>query len=221
MVLNLSAYYMNWDNVQFLFFNPTELGNTTFGVNGPNYRVLGGEAQVVARITDHLTIDGSGSYNNDQQTNSPCLVDNIAGTPALGQCITQVVQKGVGLVPFENPFGTVGSAPAFSPTFQGDLRARYEWKMNDYDCHIMVGGNYTGGMFNQPATYSSGVGVLIPNTTLLRYYQPGYGTVDASIGVAKDRWTARSTRPTSTTRTPASSPPRRSSSNPRCRSGRG
>jgi len=30
--------------------------------------------------------------------------------------------------------------------------------------------------------------VLIPNTTLLRYEQPAYGTIDASIGIAKDKW---------------------------------
>ena len=33
--LNLSAYLMQWNNVQFLFFNPPYLGNTTFGLNGP------------------------------------------------------------------------------------------------------------------------------------------------------------------------------------------
>jgi hypothetical protein len=43
-------------------------------------------------------------------------------------------------------------------------------------------------MYNQPATYTSGEGVLIPGTTLLRYYQPGYATADIAAGVAKDRW---------------------------------
>ena len=86
--LNLSAYYMNWDNVQFLFFDPTQLGNTTFGVNGPNYNVKGVEGQLVARVTDALTVQGSMSYDDDTQANSPCLMDNIAGTPAFGQCIT-------------------------------------------------------------------------------------------------------------------------------------
>ena len=47
--LNLSAYDMDWDNVHFLFFNPTQLGNTTFGVNGPRDNIKGVEAQVVAR----------------------------------------------------------------------------------------------------------------------------------------------------------------------------
>ncbi len=53
--------------MQFLFFNPTELGNTTFGVNGPNYTIKGAEAQVVARVTEGLTIQGSGSYNDNRQ----------------------------------------------------------------------------------------------------------------------------------------------------------
>ena len=35
---------MIWDNVQFLFFNPTDFGNTTFGLNGPNFDDQGVEA---------------------------------------------------------------------------------------------------------------------------------------------------------------------------------
>ena len=46
--VNLSAYLMQWNNVQFLFFNPPYLGNTTFGVNGPDYHVKGVEAQFAA-----------------------------------------------------------------------------------------------------------------------------------------------------------------------------
>ena len=34
----------------------------------------------------------------------------------------------------------------------------------------------------------AGVGVAVPNTTFLRYLQPGYATVDASIGISKDNW---------------------------------
>jgi len=188
--VNLTAYHMEWDNVQLLFFNPTELGNTTFGVNGPNYNVDGGELQVVAKVTDGLTVQGSATYNHDAQANSPCLTGNIPGTPVFGQCITQIVQKGVGLVPFQNPFGAVGTVPAFSPAFQGDIRGRYDWDVGDYKAHVQVGGSYTGSMFNQPATYTSGAGVVVPNTTLLRYEMPAYGTVDAEVGLAKDNWYA-------------------------------
>ena len=188
--LNLSAYLMDWSNVQFLIYNPTEGINTTFGINGPGYNVKGVEGQFVGRVTEGLTVQGSASYNHNTQSTSPCLVDNISGTAAYGGCITTVKPSGGVAQPFANPFGTVGSTTAFSPAFQGNIRARYEWTVDNYTCDFQIGGNYVGSMYNEPATYPSGVGVLIPNTTLLRYYQPGYGTVDASVGVSKDKWKA-------------------------------
>jgi outer membrane receptor protein involved in Fe transport len=45
-------------------------------------------------------------------------------------------------------------------------------------------------MYNEPATYLSGEGVTIPTTTILRYLQPAYATMDASVSVSKDKWTA-------------------------------
>lgn len=188
--VNVSAYYMQWQNVQFLFFNPTELGNTTFGVNGPNYDVKGGEIQVVARPIEGVTIMGAGTYNDDSQSSSPCLMDNIKGTAAFGQCITQINQKGVGVVTFANPFGSIGSTPAFSPKFQGNMRLRYDYTMGNVLTFVSGGFSYMGKMFNQPATYTSGTGVLIPNTTFLRYEQPAYTTFDASIGITNGMWRA-------------------------------
>lgn len=186
--LNLSAYRMYWDNVQLLFFNPTELGNTTFGVNGPNYTITGTELQVTAKVVDGLTVQGSGSYNHSVQTNSPCLVNNIATSAGYGQCITEV--KGA---PFQNPFGALGTVPAFSPLLQFNMRARYDWSFNDYKAFVMAGGNHVGSMYNEPATYLAGdtAAQAVPTTTLLRYKQPGYTTYDASLGVAKDSWTAQ------------------------------
>jgi iron complex outermembrane receptor protein len=190
LLVNLTGYHMEWHDVQLLFFNPTELGNTTFGINGPDYSINGGEVQFDAKITDHLTIDGAGTYNDATQVTSPCLKANLAGSSTpVGQCITEVLQKGVGLVPFQNPFGALGTVPAFSPKFEGNLRARYEWDVGmGYKAYVQGAVKYMGSMFNQPATYSSGLGVVVPNTTLLRYEMPGYSTVDAAIGVSKDNW---------------------------------
>ena len=71
------------------------LGNTTFDINGPTYRVKGLELQLVARVTEGLTMQGSSSWNSSNQTNAPCLAQQRAGvangnpTP-VGACITQV-----------------------------------------------------------------------------------------------------------------------------------
>jgi iron complex outermembrane receptor protein len=184
--LNGSVYNMNWKNVQFTLFDPTILGNTTFVVNGPNYRINGIELQLVARVTDGLTIQGSSSWNSPTQTSAPCLLDNEKASPNLGNCITEV--KGT---PYTNPFGAQGTRPAFSPPIEFNLRARYDWAFNDYKAFVMAGASHIGDMSNQPASYVSGVTEPIPKTTHLRYDQPGYTTYDASLGVAKDNWTAQ------------------------------
>ena len=184
--LNLTAYNMNWKNVQFLFYNPTQLGNTTFGVNGPNYRVRGGEVQLTARPVQGLTVTGTATYNDNKQVNSPCLVSNIPASPTFGQCITEV--KGA---PFQNPFGVAGSVAAFSPHFEGSGRIRYDWQIAQYKTFVQVGGQYISAQYNEPATYLPGDGVTLPTTTFLRYRMPGYGTVDASVGVARDAWNAQ------------------------------
>ncbi|MGZ5921086.1 MAG: TonB-dependent receptor [Rhizomicrobium sp.] len=190
--VNLSAYLMQWNNVQFLFFNPPYLGNTTFGVNGPNYHVKGVEGQFTALLLEGLSLSGSGSYNEDTQAGSPCLVSNISTSPTFGSCITQIIPKGsTTLAPFVNPFGAPGTVPAFAPRFQGNARVRYDWTMDKYNPFVMVGVSYTGSMFNQPATYTSGEGVTVPNTTFLRYLQPAYTTVDAALGVNFDKWYAQ------------------------------
>jgi iron complex outermembrane receptor protein len=191
--INGSLYYMKWNDVQLQFYNPPVLGNTTFAVNGPNYTVKGVELQLVARITEGLTVFGSSSWNRAEQTNSPCLmVTNpaLAGTPSFGQCITESYQKGIGVEPLVNPFGAVGTRPAFSPAVQFNVRARYDWSFNDYKAFAMVGANHVGDMSNNPATYTAGSTQPIPETTFLRYDQPGYTTYDASLGVSKDNWSA-------------------------------
>jgi outer membrane receptor protein involved in Fe transport len=187
--VDLSAYLMQWNNVQFLFFNPPYLGNTTFGVNGPDYHVKGIEAQIKALLMQGLTLGASGSYNDDEQAGSQCLVSNISTSPTNGQCITAIIPKGSTMLqPFVNPFGAPGTAPAFAPKFQGSAHLRYDWVMDKYNPYIMAGVSYTGSMYNQPATYTSGAGIAVPNTTFLRYLQPAYTTFDAAIGVTFDKW---------------------------------
>jgi outer membrane receptor protein involved in Fe transport len=184
---NVSIYRMNWDDVQFTLFDPTVLGNTTFVVNGPNYTINGLELQLVAKITQGLTVQGSSSWNSPSQSTAPCLLDNYPTSPNLGNCITEVKGK-----PFENPFGLLGSRPAFSPAQEFNVRARYDFVINDYKPFATFGVSYIGDMSNEPVSYLSGSipSEVIPTTTRLRYDQPGYATYDASLGVTKDNWVA-------------------------------
>jgi iron complex outermembrane recepter protein len=194
--INGSAYLMHWQNIQLPLFSPPEFGNTTFDVNGPSYDVRGLELQLVARITEGLTVQGSASWNSSKQTNAPCLTSNVpqsVGTSAtsignptpIGQCIT--TKEGVLVA---NTFGDLGTAPAFSPAAQFNLRARYDWTVGNYKPFWMFGANHVGSETNEPASFKDGNTVAVPTTTLLLYTMPGYTTYDGSIGVSKDNWTA-------------------------------
>jgi iron complex outermembrane receptor protein len=190
--VNASLYRMNWSNVQLPLFDPVHLGNTTFDINGPTYVVKGVELQVVARVTEGLTVQGSSSWNSSNQTNAPCLTSNrvAAGNPTpIGSCITQI--NGL---PYTNPYGVLDTSPAFSPPLQFNLRARYDWTMGDYKPFAMVGANHIGAQRNEPASFPNGNGAFcspVPTTTLCLYTMPGYTTYDAAIGVSKDSWTAQ------------------------------
>jgi outer membrane receptor protein involved in Fe transport len=190
--VNASVYYMNWSNVQLPLFDPVHLGNTTFDVNGPTYVIKGAELQIVTRVTEGLTVQGSSSWNSSSQTNTPCLPSNrvTATNPTpLGECITQINGQ-----PYTNPYGVLGTAPAFSPALQFNLRARYDWTAGDYHPFFMVGANHIGSQRNEPASFPPGNSAFctpIPTTTLCLYTMPAYTTYDAAFGVTKDNWTVQ------------------------------
>jgi outer membrane receptor protein involved in Fe transport len=193
ILVNASYYRMKWSNIQLLLFDPVHLGNTQFAVNGPTYKINGFELQVVARVTEGLTIQGSGSWNSSTQTDVPCLSSNrpTATNPTpLGTCITQINSE-----PYTSPFGTLGTSLPFSPAGQFNLRARYDLAFNEYKTFVSVGANHISSMTNEPASYPSGNSPSQnpPTTTLLLYTMPGYTTYDASLGVAKDNWTVQVT----------------------------
>src|SRR2546421_2259519 len=178
LLVNASIYQMDWKDVQTLIYNPPVYGNTTFGVTGPTYRIKGGELQFAARATESLTLNASLSYNDSEQTTSPCIhssgvTPTTPGNPTpAGACITQVRSSDHN-VAVMNPLGSIGSTPAFSPKLQANARARYEWSAaNDYRWFVMAGINHVGEMSNQPTSFHSGDGGLVPPTPWLRYTMP-------------------------------------------------
>jgi iron complex outermembrane receptor protein len=191
LLLNGSAYYMKWNNVQTLIYNPPVYGNTTFGTNGPDYHIKGFELQTKALVTEQFTIDGSLSYNHTREANDPCIkATKIAGNPTpVGSCITEVYSSSLQEnVPLVNALGSVGATPAFSPELQFSVRGRYTMDFADYHTYVMGGVNYTGSSSSQPSSFPAGTIGPVPTTTFLRYTMPSYITCDASVGVSKDQW---------------------------------
>ena len=167
---NSAIYQEDWHNVQLQIFDPGVTGNLTFTTNGPGYRVRGTEQSLVARVTHGLTVTASAAWNSSAVVKTLSLVN-----PATGQPINTV-----------NPFGTLGSPLSQSPPFQGNIRARYEFRVNDYNAFCQLAAQH------QAHSYASTEHV---NTTLqgatLAFDDPAFSTYDAAAGVSKDAWTAQ------------------------------
>jgi iron complex outermembrane receptor protein len=167
--LNGAVYQEDWKNTQVQFFDPQAgLGNLTFATNGPNYRVRGGELQLIGRLLDGLSVEGSMSYNESRQTNSPNLLNNNPLSPTFGQPILSI----------PNPYGPIDSRLANSPLLQANVRIRYERSFGDYQAFWQVGAQHIGDSISATGN-------------IISYDQPGYTTYDASFGVAKDQWDAQ------------------------------
>lgn len=196
LLVNASAYWMNWRNVASYVYDPVHLGNTIYVANGPDYTIKGAELQLTARVTGGLTLQGAASWNSVRQANAPCLV-STGITPATpnnptpaGQCIT--VSHGL---PFTSPWAGPGTSAPFAPAVMFNLRARYDWTAGSYRPYAVFSAGHIASMSNAPASYPDGTALAQnpPTTTLLRYTIPAYTIYDASLGLVKDNWTVQIT----------------------------
>jgi iron complex outermembrane receptor protein len=164
--LNGAIYQEDWKNAQVSLFDPQGgLGNLDISTNGGSYQVRGAELQIVAKITEGLSVQGSSSYNHSKQTNSPFLVNNNPLSPTFGQPITTVL----------NPFGPIGSPLANSPELQWNVRIRDEIPFNDYKAFWQIGAQHIGNSLSATGNVQA-------------FLQPSYTTYDAAAGVSKDAW---------------------------------
>jgi iron complex outermembrane receptor protein len=191
---NGAVYRETWDNVQVAFFDPGVVGNIFFNTNGQNFLIKGVESSLIARVTDGLTVQGAGSWNQSRQTNSPVLTNNNPASPNFGQPITFACRDwgpalGTygGCAAVVNPFGPIGSPSADAPPLQFSLRARYEWNIAGYAPFVQFGATHSGHSFTQ-AGANPLVGPGAISTGRLRFENPAYSTYSASTGVAKNAW---------------------------------
>jgi iron complex outermembrane recepter protein len=185
---NGAIYQENWDNVQVAFFDPGQLGNVGFGTNGPNYRIRGLETSIIAVLYPGLTAQGAASWNSSEQTNSPFL---IANNPALlnGNAASQA-EYGQPITSIQNPYGPPGGPSANSPPLQFNMRLRYQWAIESYNAFVQAGATHTAHSYTQSSSNPALAEGGNVTTTQLRFENPAYTQYDASLGIAKDSWTA-------------------------------
>jgi outer membrane receptor protein involved in Fe transport len=188
--VNATAYVMHWADVQSLSLGLFALSAY---VNGPTYTAKGLELQLLARVTEGLTLQGASSWNSAKQSNVPCLRSSgvtpstpYNPTPA-GQCITVVAGRPYAV-------GALNTAAPFSPPLVFNLRARYDWFGRTYNPFVWVGVSHSAAQRNEPGNFPDASALAPPQLLpVLKYAIPSYTTYDAALGVTKDHWTVQVT----------------------------
>ncbi|MEI8297950.1 MAG: TonB-dependent receptor [Pseudomonadota bacterium] len=177
---NGAVYQEDWKDVQIGIFDPGVTGNLTFTTNGPDYRVKGAEMELVARVTQALTVSASGSYNKSELVKEVNFLD-LTGNPIDWASLHD--PRGNSL---RNPFGVLGDPLAQAPKVQGSVRVRYDFSLNDYEAFWQVAGAYHGSSYSTTDRLSRDL-----SNQSIAYLQPSYSQFDASTGVSKDAWSAQ------------------------------
>jgi len=186
---NGAIYQENWNNVQVSFLDPGVAGNVTFDTNGQNFLVRGLETSLIAKVTRNFMLQASGSWNRSKQTNSPALIDENPNSTNYGKPITQTcAPDGSNCTPVTNPFGPIGAPTASSPPLQFTLRGRYDFALGEYLGYAQVGFAHSGHSFTQAGSNPSLADQGFISTTRIRFEDPAFTNIDASIGFSKDAW---------------------------------
>jgi outer membrane receptor protein involved in Fe transport len=171
-----TIYQENWNHAQ-IGLSGIKFINLGVDINGGNYRVRGIETSVVARVTTGLSIEAAAAWNHSELVKQATLYWPN-GTP-IDFSALQNSNGGQ----FPNPGGALGSAPAGAPSFQGNIRARYEFAFNGYNAFGQIGAVYQSHSLATTDQLS-----LDPQGNSLAYHLPSFTTYDGAVGVAKDAW---------------------------------
>ena len=157
--LNGAVYQEDWNNIQLSFLGAnglTEIRNAGIA------RIRGVEMDVGYRA-DGFSLNAGFSYNDAEIRRDFCAIAN-----ATFDCTT----AGNSLL------APAGSRLPVTPKFKGNLVARYEFPISDWNGHIQFAANHTGGRTTDLRTAQRA----------LKGKLGAYTTVDMSFGVKNDVW---------------------------------
>jgi iron complex outermembrane receptor protein len=151
--IDAAAFYVDWNNILILTSANSAAGPVGVNANGKRARTYGAEATVTLRPTRGLNIAMNGAYTNAK------LRDD---TTALG---------GLNLTG-----GLRGDELPFTPEWQGNISAEYEW-MAGRNVHAFVGGDWHV-QGDQKAGFSAAYRARFGRQIVLG----GYSSVDLHAG---------------------------------------
>jgi len=171
-----AIYQENWNQAQIPVGAPGIINLGLF-LNGGNYRVRGVETSLVARVTSGLSVEAGGAWNHSELVKEATFLWGD-GTP-----IDFSALHSYGRPTIPNPGGVLGSPLAGAPSFQGNIRARYEFALNGYDAFAQIGAVHQS---HSLATTDQFALDLQNHSTA--YDLPPFTTYDGALGVGKDAW---------------------------------
>ena len=155
---NGSAFFVDISDLQTTIFDPSVGTNLLFSSNAANAEVKGVEADFVyaPRDIDGLTLSGAVS-----------VLDS-----SIKEILQQNASGGITIA-----IAPTGSALAYAPSFQGNLRARYEWAENSggWTPHVQAQATYSAKSFSD---------IVVIN----RADQDSYFVASAAAGMRNDRF---------------------------------
>jgi iron complex outermembrane receptor protein len=173
---NGAIYQEDWNHAQISVAAPSFIGLGVY-VNGGNYRVRGVETSLVARVTGGLSVAAGGAWNHSELVKEATFRWGD-GTPIDFSTLLNFNNQTI-----PNPGGILGSPLAGAPSFQGNMRARYEIAFNGYDTFAQIGAVYQS---HSLATTDHIAHDLQGNS--IAYDLRPFTTYDGALGVGRDVW---------------------------------
>jgi iron complex outermembrane receptor protein len=135
------------------------------------------ESSVVASVATGLSVVAGASWNHSELVKeTPFLWRD--GTPIdFGVLQTSDKQK------LSNPSGPLGSSLAGAPSFQANIRARYEFAFDGYDAFAQVGAMRQSHSHSTTDRLSLDV-----QGNSVAYDLPAFTAYDGALGVGKNAW---------------------------------
>ena len=149
--LNGNVFYVDVKNLQTTIFD-TSITNLFFSANAANADIKGIEADFIyaPESMSGLTITGAASMLDTSIKDILVPTGDLDGVDSL----------------------------AFAPSFQGNLRARYEWELNNgYMAHVQPKISYSAKSFSDIININ-------------RAQIDSWAKLDFAVGVSSDRWSA-------------------------------